>query len=280
MAEINSYPEGLIDAISNLTNATSQKAKHLRAEADRAEHTRQVCERLLSYVQRRWPLNILNLLDKETGAINQVVAEVPGAAAFIEELLRSSRDQAEAIIRHFPSLMEEACNLRGLPLDRDSRHPRYKFEGGFFHLDVDERRKMAKLSDYESQLKEMPADVGAIVEAVESEHKRVFGRDFDGGKFLKKLRKQYTAILKKGGLPEGSSLPIRRLTGRLGKNEKGFRTDEFLIDLSRLAQQGAVEVDGYVLDLQQTKDTHQGMLLHGPAGRGYVGFITFRKALP
>lgn len=278
MAENNSYPEGLIDSLNGLTNGASQKARELRAEADRAEHTRHVCERLLSYVQRRWPLHILNLLAKENSAINQAVAEVPGAAAFIEELLRSSREEAETIIRRFPSLIEEACNLHGLPLDRDSRHPRYKFEGGFFQLDVDERRKTAKLSDYESQLKEIPADVGAIVEAVQNEHTRIFGRDFDRGKFLKKLRKQYTALLKKEGLPEGSSLPIRRITSRLGKNEKGFRTDEFLIDLSRLAQQGSVQVDGYILDLQQTKDTQLGMLLHGPAGRGYVGFITFRKA--
>ena len=62
------------------------------------------------------------------------------------------------------------------------------------------------------------------------------------------------------------------------KNVKGFRTDEFLVDLSRLAQDGPFEIDGRRLDLQQTKDTNQGMLLHGAAGRGYVGFIVFKEA--
>ena len=73
-------------------------------------------------------------------------------------------------------------------------------------------------------------------------------------------------------------MPIRRITHRLGKNEKGFHTDEFLVDLSRLAEEGPLQVDDVKVDLQQTKDTTQGMLLHGVASSGYVGFIVFRKA--
>jgi hypothetical protein len=39
---------------------------------------------------------------------------------------------------------------------------------------------------------------------------------------------------------DGASIPIRMITRRLGKNVRGFRTDEFLVDLSRLADQGKV----------------------------------------
>ncbi len=96
-------------------------------------------------------------------------------------------------------------------------------------------------------------------------------------KVLSKLRHQYLAIVRRDKESDGASIPIRNLTSRLGKNEKGFRTDEFLIDLSRLVESDHLEIDGRRLDLQQTKDAHQGMLLHGAAGRGYIGFITFRK---
>jgi hypothetical protein len=64
----------------------------------------------------------------------------------------------------------------------------------------------------------------------------------------------------------------------MAENTKGLRSDEFLVDLSQLAQDGPFEIGGRKLDLQQTKDTNQGMLLHGAAGRGYVGYIVFKEA--
>lgn len=137
---------------------------------------------------------------------------------------------------------------------------------------------MAHVKDREARLASVPADVGAVVEVVGAELRRLFQRPFDGDKFLRKIRSHYLAVLKKEGLKDGDVLPIRRITHRLGKNEKGFRSDEFLVDLSKLAEQGPLEADGVKLDLQQTKDTNQGMLLHGIASRGYVGFIVFRKA--
>ena len=86
-------------------------------------------------------------------------------------------------------------------------------------------------------------------------------------------------IIKKINRDDGSSVPIRKITRRL-KNVKGFRTDEFLVDLSWLASEGPFEIEGRRLDLQQTKDTEQGMLLHNAEERGYVGFIVFKEALP
>lgn len=136
---------------------------------------------------------------------------------------------------------------------------------------------MARLSDNEGRLAEHPADVQAVVETVQKETQRIFGRAFNGSRFLKSLRAQYKAVLKKENQADGASMPIRQITKRLGKNVKGFRTDEFLVDLSRLAEKGPFEVDGRRLDLQQTKDTNQGMLLHGAAARGYIGFIVFKE---
>ena len=150
-------------------------------------------------------------------------------------------------------------------------------EAEFFQLEVDEQKGIARLSDNEGNLAQLPADVAAIVERVEAERKRICGRRFDGKKFLKGLRTHYLAVIKKEAQQDGASIPIRQITRRMGKNVKRFRTDEFIFDLSRLVDNGPLEIEGVRLDLQQTKDTNQGILLHGKAGRGYIGFIVFRK---
>jgi hypothetical protein len=91
------------------------------------------------------------------------------------------------------------------------------------------------------------------------------------------LRYYYKAIIDKEGKPDGSSVEIRHITSRMGKNIRGFRTDEFNVDLSNLAKKGPFEIDGRKLDLQQTKNTSSGMLLYGAAERGYIGFILFKE---
>ena len=129
----------------------------------------------------------------------------------------------------------------------------------------------------EGKLAEFPADVGAAWEMFQKHDTRIFARKFNGKQFLKKLRRHYLAIIKQEKVKDGSPVPIRHITRRLGKNEKGFRTDEFVVDLWYLVDNGPLEIDGVRLDLQQTKDTRQGILLPGSAGRGYIGFIVFRR---
>ncbi|MEW6573755.1 MAG: hypothetical protein AB1374_09005 [Bacillota bacterium] len=266
------------NVIKELVSSSTLEAKKLMAQAKEAARVQKVWESLSAYVDRGWPLHIISLLDKEEALISKLRAENHSAISTLEEVYRAAKQQAEALMRrHFPAYLEQACNVAGLPLDLDSRHPRYYFEKHFLELFVDERKGFARLSDYEGRLDEFPADIGAIVEAVKREHKRLFKRPFDGKKFLKKLRQQYLAIAKKENIPDGSSIPIRHITRRLSKNQRGFRTDEFLIDLSKLIEQGPTEIEGFRLDLQHTKDTGEGMLLYGPAGRGYIGFVTFRR---
>jgi hypothetical protein len=276
--DMTTFSEAAVDAIRGLSATAKQKAKFLRAEADEAARVQRVCEELFAFVGKGWPLHIVALLDKENELLKSLRAEGHAAIPALEDVYRGSKEQAESLKRRFTNNLDEACKSNSLPLDRDSsRHPRYTFENGFIHLEIDDYKGRARLSNNETRLDEFPADIGAIVEAIQREHKRLFARPFDGKKFLQKLRRHYCALTAKQGEQDGDSLPIRRITARLGKNEDKFRTDEFLVDLSRLVDQGPADVDGYRFDLQQTKDTKQGMLLHGPAGRGYVGFITFRK---
>lgn len=176
-------------------------------------------------------------------------AENHPAISFIEEAYRLAREESERTLRRYPALLEEACRAAGLALDMDSPHPKYSLKHGFFRLEIDEKKRLARLSDYEGRLAEHPADIQAVVETIQKEHHRIFSRTFNGQKFLKSLRSQYKAVLKKENLTDGASVPIRHITRRLGKNVKGFRTDEFLVDLSRLAEKGPFEVEGRRLDL-------------------------------
>jgi flagellar biosynthesis regulator FlaF len=267
----------LIDGVMDLLASAKERAKALKAEADAAARIEKVWEELHSFMAKDWPLHILELLDRELTLLKALRAEGHPAVQAIEGVYRDAKEQADSVKRRYPSYLEEACRSAGLTLDPESRHPTYSLEQRFFQLKVDEQKWVARLSDHEGRLADLPADVGAVVEVLLRERKRIFGRPFNGPKFLKLLRSQYLAVVKKHKEVDGASIPIRHITRRLGKNAKGFRSDEFLIDLSRLVEQGPMEIDGYRLDLQQTKDTKQGMLLHGVAGRGYIGFVVFRK---
>lgn len=197
--------------------------------------------------------------------------------AELEQLYRLSKDRSKTVLRQFPRDLEQSCQAKGLPLDPESRHPRYTLDQRFFQREIDEQKGTARLSDNEGILAQLPADVPAIVEKVQAERKRICERRFDGKKFLKLLRTHYLATIKQDSQPDGASIPIRQITRRMGKNVKRFRTDEFIFDLSRLVDEEPLDIDDVRLDLQQTKDTNQGVLLHGKAGRGYIGFIVFRK---
>ena len=253
-------------------------AERLHNEWQAADGVRIFWDALASYVAKGWVCHIHDHLDKEKERLRQWRTAGHPAITTLENLYREAKSAADKGMVAFPGDLERACAESNLQIDRTSREPHYTFQNGFLELDVDTGKHQAHLKDREARLATVPADIGAVIEVVTTEYKRLFGRQFEGEKFLRKLRSNYQAVLKKENLRDGEVLPIRRITHRLGKNEKGFHTDEFLIDLSRLAEEGQLEIDGMRLDLQQTKDTNQGMLLHGVASRGYIGFIVFRKA--
>jgi hypothetical protein len=253
-------------------------AEQLQKEWQAADGVRIFWDTLSGYIAKGWVCHIQDHLDNEKDRLRQWRTAGHPAITTLDNLHRDAKGAADKAMVAFPGDLEHACAESDLQIDRTSREPRYTFQNGFLELDVDTRKHLAHVKDREAKLVTVPADIGAVIEIVTAEQQRLFGRPFEGEKFLRKLRSNYQAVLKKEGLGDGEVLPIRRITHRLGKNEKGFHTDEFLIDLSRLAEQGPLEIDGMKLNLEHTKDTNQGMLLHGAASHGYIGFIVFRKA--
>ncbi len=277
MTNSNTGYESYLYILEENKTLTDQHVKAAQSQLNEVIHHQKIWNDLVSFIKKDWPQHILFLFNREAPFFNKIEAENPVMKEALQEIRKISQDKAESIEHRFPSFLDEACQSTNLPLDRTSRDPRYTFESGFFTLEIDHKSRMARLSDNEGKLDEFPTDIGAITEAVSREHKRVFGRAFDGRSFLRKIRNQYMAIIRREKLQDGYAIPIRKITYRLGKNERGFRTDVFAIQLSRLIVQGPLEIDGRQLDLQQTKDTNQGMLLHGPAARGYIGYIIFKE---
>lgn len=272
------FPSDVINAISREQSKAATESQRLKKEADEARRTARFWTTINELAAKGWSMHILDLVGKEQARLKKMRADEHPAIPAIEKAYRLAKEDKEKIMRRYPALIEKAAGEANLQIDKNSRHPKYIFANGFFKLEVNESKGTARLSDNEGKLAEHPANVDAVVETLQREYKRVFERKFNGKKFLKRLRKYYKDVLKKEKQQDGSSIPIRHITRRMGKNLKRFRTDEFLVDLSRLAEKGPFEIDGRKLDLQQTKDTNQGMLLYGAASRGYVGFIVFKEA--
>ncbi len=248
-----------------------------QSELERRRQEECFWDQLLRFLREGMPLHFLDLVERENARLKALRNELPDHASLIEGAYRTAKDEEKKLFKNYPSLLERAFSEGNLPLDRTSRHPRYTLRDGFFVIEIDEGRRIARLSDTEGRLDEITADVKAVLEITKRQDDRVFNRNFKATDFLKLVRRQYLALIQQEKKQDGQPVPIRSITRRLGKNKKRFRTDEFLIDLSRLAQSGQSTIQGRRLDLQQTKDTNQGMLLHGSAGRGYVGFVLFRE---
>lgn len=263
--------------VSLLRDLESGKRRHveqLRKQADVIQTDAESIRILASYLEQGWSLHVVEFLKQH--AKTQLMQSELGKIIDVSKLEVVFKTDARHIMSHFPRYFEKAIQQDHLNVDPDSRHPVYTFDDHFFEVHIVESGK-ARISTREGLLKEIPADPDAILSALQSEHRRIFDRPFKGKEFLAKLRRHYLAVIERDRLADGASVPIRQITARMGKNIKGFHTDEFLHDLSRLVMEGPLSLDGKTLDLQHTKDTRQGMLLHGRASRGYIGFITFRK---
>ena len=271
------FPQDCLNILRDVHGRTNVKIEIIKQQLDDAKIAQQTWSNLYSYADKGWFQHILHLFKSKEQFFRKATASDGAIKGALDQLGRIAKEKADTTFRRFPAYLEDAASQHDLPLDRQSQDPKYTFEKGFFMVEIDYQSRMARLSDYEGRLGEFPADVNAIVEIVKREHDRVFGKPFDGNNFLKKLRNQYLAIVKRQNWPDGYAVPIRHITRRLGKNEEGFRTDVFVVQLSRLVEQGPTEIEGKQLDLQQTKDTSQGILLYGQGGRsGYIGYITFK----
>ena len=111
---------------------------------------------------RGWILHLLDVINKEKTLLDEMRYENHPAITLLNEIFQIAQEKAASIKLYisFPSELEKACATANLSLDRDARHPNYKFERGFLQLYIDYHKKTAKLSNFESnKLFNIPAEI-------------------------------------------------------------------------------------------------------------------------
>lgn len=271
-----------IDTLSAAATQVSEAVDRLSQELGAAKKLAALLQQLKAYRDKGWPLHIKALCEKEKGLLADLRKQEHPAITLIEELYRDSKERAGRAIDQLPRDIEKLAKQAGLLIDStQSRHPKYFFlQDGFVEVRIDDKKQTASLGNRESKGTPIPADAAAIIEAVGDERRRLFERSMPGDKFLAAVYKAYRQLLKKEGLKAGDPAPLRQIYACMTDDRKDpkaprYQADEFLIDMSTLAEHGPGEIEGLGFTLQQTKDTDEGILLIGPAGRGMVSLIRF-----
>jgi hypothetical protein len=267
----------LLGVLESLNAEASRKAAGLQRSLDSVTHIQKTLTDLLAALLDQRVFLALDLVEKECEGLAHFFESLPQASSIFGDLESQIGESARRAWLDYPKMMEDACHGESLCLDPRSRHPNYKFTGGFLVVKVRRQGKTARavLRSNERKIAEFPADVRTVVERVKKEEQRLFGRHCDVERLLREIRRHYMEILEEHQLPDGSPVELRGLANRLIKGRRGYRIDEFIVDLSRLAREGSPEIDGRRLELRSTRDDEKGMLLHDLAGLGYVGSLRF-----
>lgn len=276
MSKQISFSKESIDAVQSVRMDTYERVEQLEQAIKSVKRFRKVIVELEKYVDKHWPFHVLYLMSKNAEFIKEQCEAGPFSLQELENLRAEAQVQAKKLRTWYPNFLEQACEDEGLPLDMTSRFPVYTFEKGFFELIIDSEGT-ATFSNSERKLGVFPADIGAVVEKVRDEHKRIFSKPYDGRYFLKKLREHYLGVLQRQKQEDGTDVPIRRIAGRMASEKGGYQTDQFIVDLSRLAREGPLEIDRRRLELLHTRDDVAGMLLHDAGSVAYVGFVRFQE---
>lgn len=270
------------DKLSVAATQASEAVERLSHELSAAKKLTALLQQLKGYRDKDWPLHIKALCEKDKTFLADLRKKEHPAIAPIEELYRDSKERAERAIEQLPRDIEKLAKRAGITIAyTQSAHPKYHFlQDGFVEVRIDDKKQVASIGNRESKGPPIPADAQAIIEAVAAERTRLFERDMPGAEFLAAVYKGYQQLLKKEGLKAGDPVPLRQIYARMADDRKDpkaprYQADEFLVDMSSLAEHGPGEIEGMGFTLQQTKDTDEGILLIGPAGRGMVSLIRF-----
>ena len=270
------------DTLAAAATQASEAVERLSHELGTAKKLAALLQQLKAYRDKDWPLHIKALCEKDKAFLADLRKQEHPAISLIEELYRDSKERAGKAIEQLPRDIAKLAKQAGIVIDTtQSRHPKYHFlQDGFVEVRIDDKKQLASLGNRESKGLPMPADARAIIEAVTFEQKRLFERGTLGAEFLAAVYNAYQQLLKKESVKAGDPVPLRHIYARMADDRKDpraprYQADEFLIDMSALAEHGPGEIEGVGFTLQQTKDTDEGILLIGPAGRGMVSLIRF-----
>ena len=270
-ADLNSLPL----LLEKKATEAKLKLRDVTVALEEAQRTEKVWQCLLEAQKYDHSAAILSIFRKKSDVFEQLRKQKDESIPLLELFYRESKKNVVETVRSFTKRFPEACDAAGIVLDQGSRHPKYSIRG-FIQTLVDERRFEVQITPRDSKSVTLPLDMDPLVAHLQTEVRRLFETKRDPEKFLAGLRKAYQAVLREEKKSPGDELPLRRVANRLSKNRTHFRYDEFNVGLGNLVCSGKTSIDNVRLHLNHTRDTRQGMLLHGLERSGYLGFISFK----
>lgn len=222
------------------------------------------------------------LMERQADKLKLRREQMHPAIPTLEGLYRQSRSHTEEILMAYPSEIGEMAKRLAPTVEIDlqqSRHPKYYFDQTFLCLKIDERKRRARLTTRnDDKLGDIPCDILAVESLLRDAHRRLFERPFDGDRFLSELRDSYMKLVSAEKKRDGDHVSLRAIMKAASERDRKFRADEFVVDLSRLVERGPDTTRGFKFQLQQSKDTEEGILLWGASARGMVNLITFHSS--
>lgn len=270
-------PKDRLQKIQEKATWARKEADILRDRLAEAEHAMQFWQILLDHLSKGHYANVLLTLRQEGNYVRYLRRSQDPIVPTLEDIQKEAEHRARELLAAFVRIFPDATRQSSLSIDASSRHPTYTFNQGFIRVDIDEREFTAKITPRDGQPTILGIDVAPLTAKLRAEIARIFEREFQPEPLLRSLHTAYLATLRAEHRLEGEEVPLRRVTNRLAKNLNRFAYDEFNVDLSRLIQSGSLVIDGRRAHFNHTRNTRQGMLLHGLEQGGYVGFISFKK---
>ena len=119
------FAHEVLDFARDQLGKAREQIQTLKVKMDYAEQIEKLWDEFLQYASRGWHMHMLELLNNKSSIIEQIGATDEKAMSVLKETINTSETESSIIIRRYPAHFEEACNKTDLPLDSDSRHPRY-----------------------------------------------------------------------------------------------------------------------------------------------------------
>lgn len=220
-----------------------------------------------------------NLIEKSKNSMNRIKSYYKKHYKYIEDFSNDLSKKCIEVYENYPNKVKDFCVKQKIDLDNNFSYDKYSFYNGFLTLEIDSKNFTAEFFSRQGILfSKKPFDPDTIFPLMKKEINRIFNRKFNSKLFLKKLFDDYKEFIKNKNKNIGDLVNIKEFMSYLSKKYKNFKYDEFVIDLSKLVFSETEIISGYRLTLNQIKNyDNLGILLYGNEGRGYIGYISFKK---
>jgi len=174
------------------------------------------------------------------------------------------------MLRHFENDLRQICKQHGYTVEGE--YPTLAVDG-LIRVQIDKERSLGTVNGKKTILSVM-----AVMDAVGSEHRRLWERPFEHREFLRVLGSGYREACQHKELPAGEYVPLRDVYQVLRVADAKYSADMFAADLSRLIEVSAFREDQSV-DLAPVRDPKNAFYIYDRKARNgrYLGLVRFRK---